>query len=81
MMKLCGCAEPVFDDSENAVSVGTCPRCLPAGAITWLIENGRQLELFRQEEGNPLRGGMTRRDIERSIPSEKACLDETGLPF
>jgi len=27
------------------VSVSTCPQCLPAGAITWLIENGRQLEL------------------------------------
>ena len=26
--------------------VRTCPVCLPPGAITWLIENGRQLDLF-----------------------------------
>ncbi len=26
--------------------VQTCPVCLPPGAITWMIENGRQLELF-----------------------------------
>ncbi len=31
-------------------SVQTCPECLPAGAITWLIENGRQLDIF---EGPP----------------------------
>jgi len=68
-------------DAGQVVRVDTCPVCLPAGAITWLIENGRQLELFGEEGGTPLRGGMTRSEIERSIPSEKACLDETGLPF
>ena len=26
--------------------VSTCPFCLPAGAITWLIDNGRQLDLM-----------------------------------
>ena len=39
------------------VSVGTCPSCLPVGSITWLIENGRQLELL-EEKGvlEPVRG-------------------------
>ncbi len=52
----CGC-RTVFDGSDHVVSVGICPRCLPAGAITWLIENGRQLELF-PERGvlEPVRG-------------------------
>ena len=41
--------------------VGTCPECLPAGSITWLIENGRQLELFRDEGVLPFtRGGESR---------------------
>jgi len=41
----CGC-RTVMDGGDHVVSVGTCPVCLPSGAITWLIENGRQLELF-----------------------------------
>ena len=28
------------------LEVSTCPVCLPPGAISWLIENGRQLDLF-----------------------------------
>ena len=45
-MSSCDCASRV---SEYADSVHTCSRCLPAGAITWLIENGRQLDLFEEE--------------------------------
>ena len=41
----CGCRS-VFDGQLNAVSVSTCNLCLPEGVITWLIENGRQLDLF-----------------------------------
>ena len=41
---MCNCA-------ITANSVGTCPECLPVGSITWLIENGRQLELLGFEEG------------------------------
>ncbi len=41
----CGC-RTVIDDSGHVVMVGTCPLCLPVGAITWLIENGRQLSLW-----------------------------------
>ena len=39
------------------VSVGTCPQCLPVGSITWLIENGRQLDLL-EDRGvlAPMRG-------------------------
>jgi len=37
------------DEGGHVWIVGTCPQCLPAGAITWLIENGRQLDLFEEE--------------------------------
>ncbi len=36
-------------EAGQVVRVDTCPVCLPAGAITWLIENGRQLDLFGEE--------------------------------
>ncbi len=60
--------------------VGTCPLCLPAGAITWLIENGRQLELFG-EEGvvTDVRG---REVIERSVRDQVIpIVADGGLPF
>ena len=38
----CGCA-------REPHRVGTCEECLPRGAITWLIENGRQLDLWKDE--------------------------------
>ena len=43
----CGCELHV--NAGQVVRVDTCPVCLPAGAITWLIENGRQLELLPVE--------------------------------
>ena len=71
----CGCVR-----GESVV--GTCPECLPVGAITWLIENGRQLELFEEEGvGARMRGlesiedSMHQSDVndpEGSLP---------GLPF
>ena len=77
----CGC-RTVLDGSGHVISVGTCPKCLPAGAITWLIENGRQLELFEEEGvGARMRGlesiedSMHQSDVndpEGSLP---------GLPF
>ncbi len=45
---ICRC-KPVSVVAGQVVRVDTCPVCLPAGAITWLIENGRQLELFEEE--------------------------------
>jgi len=54
----CGCVTVM--DRDHVYSVGTCPQCLPAGAITWLIENGRQLELGLEERVDPsTRGGDT----------------------
>ena len=31
--------------------VATCPLCLPVGAISYLIENGRQLDIFEDLTG------------------------------
>ncbi len=44
-MRECGCRETLYD-SGQVVRVDTCPVCLPVGAITWIIEHGRQLDLF-----------------------------------
>jgi len=38
------------DPRVGSDSVRTCPVCLPPGAISWLIENGRQLDLFSDPE-------------------------------
>ena len=64
--------------------VGTCPICLPAGAITYLIENGRQLTLF---EGPPEPIGFPGVDDvseggepDESIPVKTRHLDD-DLPF
>jgi len=70
------------DCAREEDRIGTCPLCLPAGAITWLIENGRQLELF-EEEGvvTDVRGLES---IERSAQAQvKPVLEllEGGLPF
>ncbi len=44
-MARCGCCT-VTDREGTVVSFGTCSVCLPVGAISWLIENGRQLDMF-----------------------------------
>ena len=55
----CGCL-------RTETVVGTCPQCLPGGAITWLIENGRQLELFLVDGVlEPVRGLES---IEKGLP-------------
>ncbi len=64
----CGC-RTVFDGSGNVVSVGTCPQCLPCGAITWLIENGRQLELFGEQGVTPVVRRPEPDGSHRSLPS------------
>ena len=73
----CGCPEPHVM-SGHVMLVSTCPKCLPVGAITWLIENGRQLELFEER-------GVTdaaRRDSPNA-PTEVTRSDPDGsdLPF
>ena len=61
------------------VRVDTCPVCLPVGAITWLIENGRQLDMF--EPGVALPPGLSEVDSRVSVSAldedEDSCmLDE-----
>jgi len=75
----CGCE--TVTDGDTVLSVQTCPSCLPAGAITWLIENGRQLELFEEQGvGTPVRGLES---IERSAQDHRNRLSASadGLPF
>ncbi len=57
----CGCER--HTDAGQVVRVDTCPECLPAGAITWLVENGRQLELLEEEGVPSLERGRT--ELER----------------
>jgi len=65
------------DDGEHVISVVTCPQCLPVGSITWLIENGRQLELFEEEGVLALREGMIRTDPYHQVQE----LPSGELPF
>ena len=77
----CGCRS-VIDGSGHVSMVGTCPQCLPAGAITWLIENGRQLELFEEEGVETLKRGGDAKDQsvqDQVIPTLEVV--ESGLPF
>ena len=75
---MCGCTT-VFDESGRVCSVSTCPLCLPVGAISWLIENGRQLDLFGEE------GVVT--DMRSYAAIEQSARDPSneppdgGLPF
>ena len=66
----CGCV-------ETQTSIQTCPVCLPVGAIEFMIENGRQLELFED-------GGVTLAvsglEAERSL-QDLNDLPEGDLPF
>jgi len=76
--RMCGCTT-VFDNSGRVCSVSTCPLCLPRGAITWLVDNGRQLELFEEE-------GVTgvvrsREEIEKYAQDQVQTLPEGELPF
>ena len=41
----CSCRTELLE-SGQVWKVQTCPSCLLPGAITWLIENGRQLDMF-----------------------------------
>ena len=63
----CGCR--TVTDGEGRVSmVGTCSRCLPAGAITWLIENGRQLDIFQEPPSESGVREFTKGDDSNGIP-------------
>ena len=79
--EVCNCRAPLVEAGQ-VVRVDTCPVCLPRGSITWLIENGRQLELF-SDKGvlEPVRGLES---IERSAQDQvtkPARGSESVLPF
>ena len=81
----CGC-ETWMHVGGQVARVGTCPSCLPVGAITWLIENGRQLELFEEPPEIPgvvsdLSGGDPE-ERTRVIPNnDRSSGCSEGLPF
>jgi len=64
------------------VSIGTCPLCLPVGSITYLIDNGRQLELpLGERVVSTTIGDDT--EMDRALQSAKSARDQSdhGLPF
>ena len=73
--------DPLYGCKRDVDSWGTCPQCLPGGAIEWLIEHGRQRELFAAEGVTPVVRG--REEIEKSVSNQVKptvwCSD--GLPF
>ena len=80
----CDCGTWCSDGVEK-VTVVTCPQCLPAGAITWLIEKGRQLDLFEgPPEPIPVPGVLAfteRGDPDEIIPVKPIVGLDDGLPF
>jgi len=79
MSRSCGCLDC---ESELEVRFGTCPECLPGGSIEWLIENGRQLELFDGQGVDPsTRGGDTDDYHELNQVQTDRPVCEDGLPF
>jgi len=79
-MSRCEHGDPVVNREGQVVRVSTCPFCLPAGAITWLIENGRQLDLF---EASPLpsRGFSDIVDKSISVSAFDSTLEDHDVPF
>ena len=84
-LKPCGCIEEVLDGSGRVFRVGTCPRCLPAGSITWLIDNGCQLDMFRSSLEVDSMVSVSGLDLDADSTSEKEItarlIRETGLLF
>jgi len=77
----CGC-RTVLDRGGHVSMVSTCPICLPVGAITWLIEHGRQLELF--EESGVTAGVRGLESIENNVRQLRLHRSEgpsSELPF
>ena len=68
-------------EAGQVVRVDTCPVCLPPGAITWLIENGRQLELFSDSGVLEPMGGLE--SIEKFDPDQVKPRQDSpdDLPF
>ena len=71
-MSSCSCRPPLHDESGQVLRVETCPLCLLAGSITWLIENGRQLDMF-----HALAVAPTLSEVDRSV-SVSALVEVEG---
>ncbi len=67
-MRSCGCRDTQYDNSGRVLMVSTCPFCLPVGAISHLIENGRQLDMFELTEGDEIDRVDILRSVSGSIP-------------
>jgi len=82
---ICECRDALYDSEGQVVRVDTCPVCLPAGAITWLIENGRQLDMFDEVEHVDSTVSVRALEAEAERASQQqitdALLSATGLPF
>ncbi len=83
----CGC-RTILDGSGHVLMVGTCPLCLPCGAITWLIENGRQLDFFLEDGTEAGAEGMLSMSRDESDDSPEVSSGDHGpsqdgsdLPF
>ena len=74
----CEHGDPVTNIGGQVVRVTTCPFCLPRGAITWLIDNGRQLDMF---EDPGLRGPSRADIVDMSISVSASKTQCGGLPF
>jgi len=61
--------------------VGTCPRCLPVGSISWLIENGRQLDIFEEPSAELRVDDVHERDDPDEIIQVTPVIVDDSLPF
>ncbi len=73
-------------EDGQVISVMTCPLCLPPGAITWLIENGRQLDMFSDSGVLPVAGRQCILDSQVSVSGldeDEASVvsQDSDLPF
>ena len=75
--KVCECRDPLVVAGQ-VVRVDTCPVCLPRGAISWLIENGRQLDMFDPE---PLEEVRVTVGVRGGDTDDSHTSDEPDLPF
>ncbi len=76
----CDCGTSSVAEPGKVIVV-TCPQCLPVGSISWLIDNGRQLELFGEEGVVTDVRGLESIEKFALDTSENPETDVSGLPF
>ena len=71
------------DCVATELTVQTCPQCLPIGAITWLIENGRQLDMWEIIPQVDSDVSVSALEAEAELASNQKITEspEWGLPF